>query len=67
MQNWFGLSDPAMEEPLYEISSMRKFAGLTLQAIPDETAILNFRRLIEANELAPMILDRMNGLLTRKG
>lgn len=67
MQNWFGLSDPAMEEALYEISSMRKFAGLTLQAIPDETTILNFRRLIDTNELAPMILDRINGLLTRKG
>ena len=67
MQNWFGLSDPAMEEALYEISSMRKFAGLKLQAIPDETTILNFRRLIETNELAPMILDRINALLTRKG
>ncbi|MEO8741708.1 MAG: IS5 family transposase, partial [Lysobacteraceae bacterium] len=67
MQNWFGLSDPAMEETLYEISSMRKFARLTLQAIPDETTILNFRRLIETNELAPMLLDRVNALLTRKG
>ena len=67
MQNWFGLSDPAMEETLYEISSMRKFASLTLQAIPDETTILNFRRLIETNELAPMLLDRVNALLTRKG
>jgi IS5 family transposase len=67
MQNWFGLSDPAMEESLYEISSMRKFAGLTLQAIPDETTILNFRRMIETNELAPMIFDRVNALLTRKG
>jgi IS5 family transposase len=67
MQNWFGLSDPAMEETLYEISSMRKFAKLTLQAIPDETTILNFRRLIETNELAPMLLDRVNALLTRKG
>ena len=59
MQNWFGLSDPAMEEALYEISSMRKFASLTLQAIPDETTILNFRRLIETNELAPMLFDRV--------
>ena len=67
MQNWFGLSDPAMEEALYEISSMRKFARLTLQAIPDETTILNFRRLIETNALAPMLLDRVNALLTRKG
>jgi IS5 family transposase len=67
MQNWFGLSDPAMEESLYEISSMRKFARLTLQAIPDETTILNFRRMIETNELAPMLFDRVNALLTRKG
>ena len=67
MQNWFGLSDPAMEEALYEISSMRTFARLTLQAIPDETTILNFRRLIETNDLAPMIFDRVNALLTRKG
>ena len=67
MQNWFGLSDPAMEESLYEISSMRKFARLTLQAIPDETTILNFRRIIETNELAPMLFDKVNALLTRKG
>jgi transposase, IS5 family len=68
MQNWFGLSDPATEEALYEIGSMRKFAKLSLtQAIPDETTILNFRRLIETNELAPMIFDKVNAYLTRKG
>lgn len=68
MQNWFGLSDPAMEESLYEIGSMRVFAGLSLmRAIPDETTILNFRRIIEVNDLAPMILDKVNSLLTRKG
>jgi len=68
MQNWFGLSDPAMEEALYEVASMRLFADLSLtRAIPDETTILNFRRLIETNELAPMILDKVNALLTRKG
>src|SRR5678809_47740 len=68
MQNWFGLSDPAMEEALYEIVSMRQFARLTLtKPIPDETTILNFRRLLEANDLAPEILARVNALLTRKG
>lgn len=51
MQNWFGLSDPAMEEALYEITPMRVFAGPSLSGpIPDETTILNFRRLIETNE-----------------
>jgi IS5 family transposase len=68
MQNWFGLSDPAMEEALYEITPMRTFAGLSLtEAIPDETTILNFRHLLEKNELAPEILSRVNGYLRRKG
>jgi IS5 family transposase len=68
MQNWFSLSDPAMEEALYEITPMRFFAGLSLtKAIPDETTILNFRHLLEEYELAPEILSRVNALLTRKG
>ena len=68
MQNWFGLSDPAMEEALYEITPMRVFARLTLtKAIPDETTILNFRHLLEANDLAPEILGRVNAYLSRKG
>ena len=42
MQNWFALSDPAMEEALYEIASLRAFAQLSLgEPIPDETTILN--------------------------
>ena len=68
MQNWFGLSDPAMEEALYEIGSMRMFAGLSMSGpIPDETTILNFRRMIEEHDLAPDILDRVNAHLSQKG
>lgn len=68
MQNWFGLSDPAMEEALYEIGSMRAFAKLSLaRNIPDETTILNFRRKIEENDLAGDILKLVNRHLTRKG
>lgn len=68
MQNWFGLSDPAMEEALYEIGSMRAFAKLSLvRNIPDETTILNFRRKIEENDLAGDILELVNKYLTRKG
>jgi IS5 family transposase len=49
MQQWFNLSDPAMEEALYDSDSMRRFAGIELgqDAIPDETTILNFRHLLE--------------------
>jgi len=68
MQNWFALSDPAMEEALYEIASLRTFARLSLaEAIPDETTILNFRHLLEANDLAEDILKLVNQHLARKG
>jgi IS5 family transposase len=68
MQNWFALSDPAMEEALYEIASLRNFAGLKLsEPIPDETTILNFRHLLEANDLAEDILKAVNAHLARKG
>lgn len=68
MQNWFALSDPAMEEALYEIASLRSFARLSLnEPIPDETTILNFRHLLEANDLAEDILKSINALLARKG
>nr|WP_244886613.1 transposase [Chromobacterium amazonense] len=45
------MSDPAMEESLYEIASMRQFAGLSLDAVPDETTLLNFRHLLEKHQL----------------
>jgi IS5 family transposase len=68
MQNWFALSDPAMEEALYEIASLRAFAHLSLgEPIPDETTILNFRHLLEANDLAEDILAAVNKHLERKG
>lgn len=67
LQNWYALSDPAMEEALYDSAAMRVFAKLSLNgAIPDETTILNFRRLLEVNELAPEILGRVNAYLTRQ-
>lgn len=68
MQNWFGLSDPGMEEALYENAPMRAFAGLSLnRAIPDETTILNFRHLLEEYELAFEIFETVNRFLSRKG
>ncbi len=68
MQNWFALSDPAMEEALYEIASLRAFAHLSLsEPIPDETTILNFRHLLEESDLAEDILAAVNKHLARKG
>jgi transposase, IS5 family len=67
MQNWFGYSDPALEEALYETTMLRQFSGLHLDRIPDETTILNFRRLLENHELAVGILQVINGYLGDRG
>ena len=68
MQNWFGLSDPGMEEALYEIVPMRQFAHLPLTgALPDETTVLNFRRLLETHALAPKLFEAVNAHLGAKG
>lgn len=63
MQNWFGYSDPVMEEALYETTILGQFSGLSLERIPDETTTLNFRRLLEKHELAAGILGLINGYL----
>src|SRR3546814_6234750 len=52
MQQWFNLSDPAMEEALYDSFSMRQFAKLPGGRAPDETTILNFRHLLEKHNIA---------------
>lgn len=67
LQNWFGYSDPAMEVALYETTILRQFAGLSLERIPDETTILNFRRLLERHELAAGIIGVINGYLGDRG
>ena len=69
LQNWFGYSDPAMEEALYEVAPLRRFAGLSLTrgSVPDETTILNFRRLLETHDLAPKVLTAVSTHLTQQG
>ena len=69
LQNWFGYSDPAMEEALYEVAPLRRFAGLSLTrgSVPDETTILHFRRLLETHALAPKVLAAINTHLTDQG
>jgi IS5 family transposase len=68
LQHWYALSDPAMEEALYEIAPLRQFARLSLlDAIPDETTMLNFRHLLERNGLAAKMLTAVNADLSRRG
>jgi IS5 family transposase len=69
MQQWFGLSDPAMEEALHDMPVLREFAKVdgVLDRLPDETTILRFRHLLEMHDLAPDMLRVVNDLLQHKG
>jgi IS5 family transposase len=68
MQQWFTLSDPAMEEALHDVPLFREFAGLDWDSrLPDESTILRFRHLLERHKLAEQILAVVNDLLTNKG
>ena len=68
MQQWFNLSDPAMEDSLYDSESMRRFAGIELleDAVPDESTILRFRHLLEEHSLSEQIFAQVRGLLESK-
>jgi len=69
MQHWFNLSDPGMEEALYDSRVMRDFAGIDLgeEAAPDETTILNFRHLLEAKDMGAELLRLVNVYLEENG
>ncbi|TIE20155.1 IS5 family transposase [Stenotrophomonas maltophilia] len=68
LQQWYALSDPSMEEALYDTAVMRRFAGINgLARVPDETTTLNFRRLLETHGLASELLSAVNAHLQRKG
>ena len=65
LQQWYYLSDPGAEEALYDMHSMREFAGLDLahDAVPDETTILNFRHLLERHNLTEVLFEAVSSYL----
>lgn len=69
LQQWFNLSDPAMEEALYEVPLFQQFARLDLGSsrLPDESTILRFRHLLEEHQLSQQILATVNATLQAKG
>jgi IS5 family transposase len=69
LQQWFALSDPAMEEALHDMPVFREFAKLPEGAtrLPDETTILRFRHLLERHDLAADMLRVVNDILQAKG
>lgn len=69
LQQWFNLSDPAVEEALYDSVSMRHFVGIDLgqEPAPDETTVCKFRHLLERHGLGAKIFQRVNGYLESRG
>jgi transposase, IS5 family len=68
LQQWFGLSDLAAEESLFEVAMYREFVGISgTDKIPDRVSILRFRHLLERHELSPRILQVVNDKLSVHG
>jgi IS5 family transposase len=69
LQQWFGLSDPAMEEALHDTPLYCEFAHLDagMARMPDETTILRFRHLLEEHNLSIQLLATINATLIAKG
>jgi IS5 family transposase len=69
LQQWFNLSDPAVEEALYDSPLMREFVGIDLgrEAVPDETTVCKFRHLLEEHRIGAAMLATVNAHLQEKG
>jgi IS5 family transposase len=69
LQQWFNLSDPAVEEALYDSAVMRGFVGIDLgrEPVPDETTVCKFRHLLEEQQLGGQMLEGVNLYLQSRG
>ena len=69
LQHWFNLSDPAVEEALYDSRAMRKFVGIDLgrEPVPDETTVCKFRHVLETHHLAGESFRLINEYLAENG
>lgn len=69
LQQWYALSDPAVEEALYDSAAMRRFVGIDLgrESAPDETTVCKFRHLLEKHGLAERVFKAVNKHLHDQG
>ena len=68
LQQWFNLSDPAVEEALHDSRAMRQFVGIDRgrEPVPDETPICKFRHLLEAPQLGEQLFERIGTYRRRR-
>src|SRR5215475_3366720 len=69
LQQWFNLSDPAVEEALSDLLAMRRFVDVDLgrEPVPDETTVCRFRHLLEEHDLGRQLFDEVQRYLADKG
>ena len=69
LQQWFNLSDPAIEEALYDSQAMRGFVGIDLgrEPVPDETTVCRFRHLLEKHDLGRRLFEEVQRHLAARG
>jgi transposase, IS5 family len=69
LQQWFNLSDPGVEEALYDSQVMRRFVGIDLgrEPVPDETTMCRFRHLLEAHDLGRRLFEEVQRHLAENG
>src|SRR3954465_3679983 len=69
LQQWFNLSDPAVEEALCDSLAMRRFADIDLgrEPVPDETTVCRFRHLLETHDLGQQLFDEGQRHLAANG
>lgn len=67
--NWFNLADVACEDALYDVPAFREFCGFDLgrERIPDATTLMNFRHLLEQNNLGAAMFAKVGELLLANG
>ncbi|MDT4849029.1 Transposase DDE domain protein [compost metagenome] len=69
LQQWFSLSDEAVEDALYDSQALRQFVGVDLsqESAPDATTLLKFRRLLEKHKLTAAMFDEVKAVLSEQG
>jgi IS5 family transposase len=69
LQQWFNLSDPGVEEALYDSAAMRGFVAIDLgrEPAPDETTVCKFRHLLEQHDLGRGLFEAVHVHLEKNG
>lgn len=69
VQQWYGLSDEALEDAVSDSAAIRHFVGIDLghEEAPDATTVLKFRRRLEEHKLTAVLFEEINAHLRERG